>query len=735
MRRFAPLLVAPLLVALLLIGCDGTDPPPEVAQTVAARPPIVLISIDTLRSDHLPIYGYDGVETPAIDAFRRDAILFERAYAHYPLTLPSHTALLSGQLPTENGVRDNSGYRVREGQSPWLPSLLREAGYATAGAVSTYALNASTGINQGFDVYDDETDNPATSALFAAERAGAKTLEVARAWLDTVGARPFFLLFHIYEPHEPLRPTAPHRERWGETYEGEIATADEIVGDLLDDLKRRGLYDRALIILLSDHGEGLGDHGEDTHGILLYREAIQVPLLIKLPGADQAGASVDVPVQLIDVAPTVLEVAELEAPGKLGGLSLLSLLAARPTTRRLYAETMYPRLHFGWGELTSLISGPWQLIDGPNPELYNLLEDPAQRHNVLRQNRAIYRDLRDHLGEIERPFEPPSTSEDAETRAKLEALGYLSSDSAPADGPLLDPRTQLVAISARLDQAMTHFDLGENAEAAEMLRALVDENPAMTVAWESLGTALYNLGRYEEALEAYERTLTLSQGAPQSAFLVGRALTRLGRLDEARAHAEIARRFEPRLASDLELEIALALVDSGRSAEAAALVEPIAGRRDDAPSLNMLARALLAEGRLAEAIPIVERALERDPKSALAWEHRGLVALERGRAADAKTALQRSVELDDHRANAWNLLAVAFYQSGDPSAALDAWQRAVNLDPMHFDALYNLAMTAASSGRLDLARRALRQYLASAPAERFARELAQARQVLGQIGG
>ena len=314
-----PTLLA-VVFAALLAGCNGGEsgkasPQPLGDAGTFPGAPIVVISIDTLRSDHLPAYGYKGVETPALDALRRDAVLFERAYSHTPLTLPSHVSLLTGVLPSRHGVRDNLGYAFDAEKYPFLPRLLGRAGYATGAAVSAYVLRGETGLAKGFDVYDDGISLRPTEALGNSQRSGRESSRAALAWLGTVKDKPFFLFLHLYEPHTPYAPPEPFATRYRAVpYDGEIATADAIVGDFLAELKKRGVYDKAIIALVSDHGEGLGDHGEQEHGILLYREALQVPLFLKLPGAKLGGAAVAAPAQLVDLAPTLLALAGQPVP-------------------------------------------------------------------------------------------------------------------------------------------------------------------------------------------------------------------------------------------------------------------------------------------------------------------------------------------------------------------------------------------------------------------------------------
>ncbi|HEX6624268.1 MAG TPA: sulfatase, partial [Pyrinomonadaceae bacterium] len=340
------------LLALASCGRFGGTAPSKTT-------PVILISIDTLRSDRLPMYGYDRVSTPNLDALRGDAILYERAYSHCPLTLPSHSSMFTGLLPSEHGVRDNTGYRLEQ-STPTLAELLKKNGYATAAAVSAFVLRRESGIARGFDFYDDDVEALGQRAgIGQVQRDGRATVEAAKKWLEGKTGNPFFLFVHMYEPHTPYTPPEPFNSQYKDKYDGEIAYADAVVGELIADLKARDVYDDAMIILLSDHGEGLNDHGEEEHGVFLYREAIQVPLLVKLPKSAHKGKSVAAPVQLIDVFSTIL--AQTTTPGSTRNTTARSLLTflsggdnddapARP----IYSETYYPRLHFGWSDLHSL---------------------------------------------------------------------------------------------------------------------------------------------------------------------------------------------------------------------------------------------------------------------------------------------------------------------------------------------------------------------------------------------
>ncbi|HYM60177.1 MAG TPA: sulfatase, partial [Thermoanaerobaculia bacterium] len=275
MNRRLAILIA--VVALLATSCRRGE-----VSTSGKRAPVILISIDTLRADHLPLFGYKDVETPNIDALRRDGILFTNAFCHVPLTLPSHVTVLTGLLPPDNKVRNNIGYKL-DPAVPTLPGILKASGYATGASVSAYVLRGSTGLGPSFDFYDDAIASKPGTPVGSLQRSGKASEEIAARWIGENDSKPFFFFLHLFEPHSPYTPPEPFRSRFRLPYDGEIATADAIVGDLLDFLRKRGLYDKAIIVLMSDHGEGLYEHGEPEHGIFLYREAIHVPLIVKLP--------------------------------------------------------------------------------------------------------------------------------------------------------------------------------------------------------------------------------------------------------------------------------------------------------------------------------------------------------------------------------------------------------------------------------------------------------------------
>jgi len=641
----------------------------------------VLISIDTLRSDHLPAYGYRRVETPAIDALRRDAVLFTRAYSHVPLTLPSHCSILSGRLPGEHGVRDNAGYHFDAAAWQSLPLRLQQAGYATGGAVSAYVLRGETGISRGFDFWDSEVAMQFSAGLAQSRRPGQETARLAVAWLRRVAGRPFFLFLHLYEPHAPYAPPEPFASRYrASPYDGEIANADAVVGGVLDELKRLGVYRRALVVLLSDHGEGLGEHGEAEHGLLLYRTTLQVPLLLKLPGSLLGGSSVTAPAQLVDVYPTLLAAVGLTPPAGLPGRSLLAPGGEAGAERELYAETWYPRLHFGWSELSSLIRGRFHYIHGPDPELYDLAADPAEEHQARERERRAFADLRGRIRSYQRPLRAPAAV-DAETARQLAALGYAGGFvQAAGGGPAADPKSRIATL-ADLNLGMRLFFAQRYAEAVPAFRRALAANPRTVDAWEHLGQSLEQLGRLDEALAAHEEAMKASGGVAQVALATGALLLRLGRLDEAQAHAELARKVSPAAAQGLLAEIALAR-HQPVAAERAARDALAAGGDALAPRLA-LAEALVAEGRLAEALGQTDEVLAELARRAAGqsfprlWWVRGDILARMQRDAEAEQAFLREIQSFPGDTHTYASLALLYAAQGKPDAAIGVLRRMV----------------------------------------------------------
>ncbi|MGE0640271.1 MAG: sulfatase-like hydrolase/transferase [Thermoanaerobaculia bacterium] len=649
MRRLRRSFV-PFLLSLLAAGCSRTEP----------APPVVLISIDTLRSDRLRAWGYTAGDTPALDALARESILFEHAFAEVPLTLPSHASLFSGRLPPVHGVRDNVGFPFADAAGPLLAERLRAAGYATFGAVSSRVLSRDSGIARGFDLWDE----PGGAAVGGEiERPGGRAVEAARRWLGrrSADARPPFLFLHFYEPHAPYRPPEPFRTALADPYDGEIAAADRLVGEVLTMLRGAGLLDRAVLLVLSDHGEGLGDHGEDEHGILLHREALQVPLLLRLPGVRRAGERVPRDVALVDVVPTLLELLSLSRDPTLPGVSLLATDVA--PDRPLYAETIYPLVHFGWSDLASVVAGRRHLISGTRSELFDLERDPAETIDRRAEERRAAAAMERFLAGIDREVAAPAAA-DAETLATLGALGYLGRSALPADRTnLADPRDRVRAIAPLL-HGMRLYREGDYEGAVAVLTEASRAADALPHVWQFLGASLDALGRRTEAAAAYEHG-SRTNGSPS--YLAESAVLRLLELDR------------------LDAAITLAAEELVRHPESAIL-------------RVLLSRALLQSGRIDEAARAADEAIARAPDLADARYQRAVVAMARRDGGAAIPDLERAIALDGRHLQARKALAVLRFAQGDRAAAERLLGEVLAIDPDDADARSDLDRLRSAGG-------------------------------------
>jgi arylsulfatase A-like enzyme/uncharacterized membrane protein YozB (DUF420 family)/Flp pilus assembly protein TadD len=668
-----------------------------------AEGPIVFISIDTLRADRLPLYGSTRIQTPNIDRLAADGALFENAYAHSPQTLPSHTSILSGQLPFEHGVRDNVGFVVKRGQR-FLQQDLKDAGYATGAFVSAYVLRQQTGFNQGFDTFDDRLPPVSPEEpLGQVQRKGEQTVAAAIRWIDTqpvaegTGAR-FFLFTHIYEPHTPYTP--PERFKDVDPYDGEVEYADEIVGRLLDHLRSRRLYDAATIVLFADHGEGLGDHGEEEHGIFLYRETTHVPLVIKLPGSRGAGRRVATPVQHIDLVPTVLELAgagarsprsglPAEARSAKAGRSLLPLIEGTGDIEaaNIYSEALSPRYHFGWSELYSLSDDRYRFIRAPKDELYDLAQDPKEAASIAEQRPQVRSAMRSALeGMIGGASVTAPAAVSAADREKLAALGYVGTQSSaslqlPGDR-LADPKDKIDTLKD-YRRAMRLMGERKYGEASALFSRILARDRDMNDAWLQLAEAENRQGRAEQALSAYKEVV--SRDPKNAAALTGAASVLLagGRVDEAKAHAELA------------VDVAPAI------------------------SHEMLARIAIRQNDEAAARRHAELAQQADPSLPMVAFIDGVILHERGQFAQAA---QRLLEAKRAMSSRTEQLPDVNYLAADSLARLERYSEAeplfraeLSVFPAHVRARAGLAMLYKATGRDAEAERAIADLLRLSP--------------------
>ncbi len=653
-----------VLAILALVACHREQPRRQ------SGPPIVLISVDTLRADHLPAYGYKAIATPALDRLRDDSILFTNAYAHCPLTLPSHVSMLTGLLPPEHAVRNNAGYTFDTKKHTSLPSLLRERGYRSGAAVSSYILRKETGLAAMFDFYDDAIPLRGEAVSFVhQQRSGSVTVESAERWIAQQSDQPFFFFVHLYEPHTPYEPPEPYRSRYANPYDGEIAHSDQIIGAFLDRLRALGVYDRALIIFTSDHGEGLNDHGEAQHGILLYRESVHVPLLVKLPGSDRRGERVDSPVALIDILPTITGLLGIATPQT--DISGRSLLSTPKSDRQIYSESYFPLINLGWSPLRSLRDARYAFIEAPRPELYDVVKDPREHQNIVaveRRTAAAMRQALDHYPSALQPIE----AVDPETARNMAALGYIGSARSrnPATSDL-NPRDQ-VRLLPRIAEAFRLADLRRYDEAISIMRELLEANPRMLDIREKLADTLAETGHVDEAIAAYQTAIQqVPELGPALSLRIAELHLRRDRLAEAEAHARAALRSDPFNAHTLLARIAAQRRDFAAAQRELTAALTAGGRQPT--TLVLKAEIEAQQGALPEALRTIEeaerRAAELRIDKILRLDFvRGDVLARMNRLEEAATAYEREIERFPTNLQAYANLAVLHAMRGNGRA-------------------------------------------------------------------
>jgi choline-sulfatase len=685
---------------------------------------LVLVTLDTVRADHLGAYGYAAAETPWLDRLAREGLRGEQVAAQVPLTLPSHATILSGLLPPHHGLRNNGIGTFPDGPAT-LATLLAGAGYRTGAFVGAFVLDRRFGLGRGFEVYDDEIlRDPAAGTVLEAERPAREVMDRALAWLGQTPApqtsqdtatKPFFLWIHLYDAHAPYVPPSPWRERHpGRPYDGEISAVDEQVGRLLQELERRGLADRTVVAVAADHGEGLGDHGEQTHGLLLYEPTLRVPLLLRGPGLP-TGTVIRTPFSLVDLAPTLAGLLGRSLPAPAGraldGRDLSAALRAgdEPAPADVYAETRYPAT-FRWSPLAALRRRDLKYIAAPRPELYDLAHDPGETRDLSDQSDRTDRldqkaGFAARLAEIEAgAVEAPRSAPDAETRARLAALGY-AAGSSPPPLPPRDPSTapdprRVVDLFQRYERAHNQLKGGEVEPALAALEVLVAEDPHNPVFRGELARAFRDRGELGRAVPLFRQAAADAPDDPEAWYNLAAALQTAGQPAEARHALERALHLDP--------------------------------ARPEAH--NTLALALLAEGKQEEALRELQAAVALDARDATALNNLGNVLRTLGRLDEAEDAYRRSAAVAPRYAEPLNGLGTLEVERDRPAAALSLFDRALTLAPSYHEVRLNRGIALEMAGEREAAAAAYREFLvATGTNPQFAEQRRAAEHLLARL--
>lgn len=662
---------------------------------------ILLVTIDTLRADKLGAYGSKSGLTPVIDALATSGVRFTHVWSHAPVTLPSHASILTGLLPPNHGVRNNGSYRLGSGPST-LGERLHASGYRTAAFVGAFVLDTRFGLNRGFDEYDDRYSSSGVSASFHfTERPADQVLRATTAWIlrpkdgDT---RPWFAWVHLFDPHAPYQaPPAYARDRT--PYDAEIAWTDSALGEALTELRGAGQLDRTLIVLTSDHGESLGDHGETTHGLFAYDSTQRVPLLVSAAGLQ--ARTIAKPAAHVDIMPTVLDLVGVSAPEGLDGRSLRDEIEGTQSghDEPIYFEALDASLTRGWAPLRGVVHRMWKYIDLPVPELYDLASDPAEQTNLVGREPERVRDLQSRLRQWSTPPAAPSGTLDPATSEKLRSLGYISGSAAVRAGhSVADDPKQLVTLSEMFNDALEDSSRGRADAAMEKFSQILSARPDFLAARLSAATVQIGARRPADAVRLLQDAPAADHTSTSWRTRMGQSLAATGNLPEARRVLE-------------------------------SVVKDAQG---DPEPLNELGVVLLRLGKSDEARRAFNQLIDVDPTAAGTWYNLGLLEIEARRTEAAAAAFARVLELNPRHVDAWRGLG-AVVAASDPKRATDAWQHVIEIEPNDFDTLYNLAIVLAESGRHAEALPYLRRFVAEAPHDRYARDLPRVRMLLARL--
>jgi len=509
---------------------------------------IILFTIDTLRADHLECYGYDSVKTPHINRLADEGILFEHNIVQAPLTLPSHSSILTGTYPLYHGIRDNGGFYLDESHVT-LAEELKSRGYATGAFVAAFVLDSRWGLDQGFDYYYDNFDLTKYKkvSLDAVQRRGDEVLAEVYKWVENQSQQKFFAWIHLYDPHTPYEPPEPYNSQYRgkrySLYDGEIAYVDQLMGEFRDFMEEKGLWEKTLIVFTSDHGESLGEHKESAHGFFIYDSDVRVPLIVRFPGAKLAGRTIQNQVRSIDIMPTVLNATGGNIPESVQGESFLSLLMGEEdeTERLAYSETYWPRYHYGWSELKLLRKGQYKFIDAPRPELYDVYKNPSETENLINAKASLGIEMKRELDALIADYSREGIDEaepqkiDNDSLVKLQALGYLGSfrtSQKDRGDRLADPKDKIELYNdIKIAQFLVTEEKMEQAE--NNIRNVLDRDPDVLEARYILGNILTKQEKYEEAIEEYSKALSVDPEYYDAIFGIALAYTRSGNSEEA----------------------------------------------------------------------------------------------------------------------------------------------------------------------------------------------------------
>ena len=705
-RKIAGILAAAGIVAAAALGWlllgPGRPVPAKVGRLWAgkgtAKPNVILVTLDTTRADHLGCYGNPGVRTPVLDGLARRGVLFEQAATASPLTLPAHCTILTGMYPTYHGVRVNGNTALNEDQTT-LAEVFSRRGYSCGAFIAAFVIDGRWGLKQGFEHYDDKLDMSRSKHidLGAIQRPANEVMDSALAWLDGRSGAPFFAWIHLYDPHLPYEPPEPYRSEYGVRgpaglYAGEIAFMDAQIGRLTAWLERTGLDRSTVIVLVGDHGEGLGSHGEGSHGYYVYDYAVHVPLIVVAPLDGLAGKRVPAQVRTADVFPTILDLAGVGPDGETQGRSLVPSMFRPGAGREVpaYAESMAPNIQFGWSPLQLLRTARYKYIDAPRAELFDIVADPGETANLIAGKPDIARKMKADLDELIEETgrgapAPQAANLDKETMDRLTALGYVGAPVAArkasgGSGPLADPKDKFMVFQ-KVTAAGELVTADKYAEAVPLLESALAEEPGIPQAMLVLSTCYKELGRGAEAKSMLDLVLKDDPENVQALIGLANILLDEHKDDDVIALCKQALSVDERNSQALQIvgEIYMGRLDFGQALPYIEMAAEVQSKNDR--SRFNLAACLIGLKQFDRAEPILREVLEASPKWPLARFNLGLLYEEQGKLEEARAAYANEVETYPSEFKARFNLGKILFKLGDRAGSLAEMREIVRITP------------------------------------------------------
>jgi arylsulfatase A-like enzyme/tetratricopeptide (TPR) repeat protein len=692
---------------------------------------LLLVSLDTVRADRLGSYHYAAAQTPQLDALAASGLRFEHAATVAPLTLPAHSSLMTGTFPAWHGVRDNGGFYLDDEQLT-LAEILGDKGFRTGGFVGAFVLDRRWGISQGFDRYFDDFDLDSyanASAMDAIQRPGSEVVDRALEWLQAEPKRPFFAWVHLYDAHTPYEAPEPFRSRFPRTrdgaYDAEIASADAQVGRLVDTLRADGRLDDTLVIVVADHGEMLGEHGELTHGFFIYEGATHIPLILSGPGVP-AGVVSD-QVRIVDVMPTALSLLRVPVPKQSQGTDLMPLSRGEHLGLVAHSESWYPRYHYGWSELRAIQDGRFKLIRAPRPELYDLATDPREERDRSKESGSRLEVFGRALDEFESRTARAGAPEgpraiDSETEERLAALGYVagSISSKKLDGPARGDPKDKIELYNLMKEAAALSSEGKVENAIATMKQVLDTDPEIVEGYMLLGNFYQKMKRPQDAIDAYRDALARDSEHQNALFSLALAYKDEGRLDEARVGFERARELDPRNGRVL-WQLADLWMRKGEFDRAEAIIADALERKVDEHRLLLkLAESHIEARRFDDAERALKTALEKKPGLALAHFNLGLAYEGKGEVGKAIDAYEKELATNPKAFRAAFNAAKLLQKAGRASDAVALYRKAIEIEPSFGTGQLYLAKALYDAGDLAGAEQWARTGLTNKPEPRMA---------------